>query len=305
MVAFTLLSALVANDIFASAHQYSEKSQVLLEQLQQDIKGTLLAIAENESKEGKSLEDFYFAIDMPASQSTNLGFILDLNDYEQGYNILSVSPGSTAERLSLKQGDRLFGLNKMKLDDKNTKNAIHQLGQITAGQEIDLEIISDGKRKKIHTQVIGQFIPSIKLEIGTFSIDNVTQVTKSDMKTPLSDGGTGQCGRISIFFHPPETKDIYPAMIYKIDDNHRTKNWHGFRLPIGKHTIYLHEYIRNPGFPIHRGGIQRAKPIEINIEANKTYHLGAFFNRKFRLKGARGKYWKPIVWKVSENKCNL
>jgi hypothetical protein len=109
------------------------------------------------------------------------------------------------------------------------------------------------------------------------------------------------------FFNPPEAKEIYPASFYKIDDGYLNKDKKSFKLPVGKHTISLHEYITDKNFNRKgRGrGVRKAKSIEIDVKENATYYLGAKFNRKNKLKRSKDEYWTPIVWKISNKECKL
>jgi len=289
----------------ADGNQYTPESQKLLEQLQTNIKGTLLAISKNEANAGNEISNFHYTLELPSSMNTNLGLVLDLSNYQDGYEIISISPGSTAEELPLEVGDKLVSINNTKLDKNDSEATINQLVQVTPGQEFSLTIASNEKVKKISTKVKGQFIPSIKLEIGASLDKENSHIKRSDIDESNNEKTSELCGQVSVFFRPPEAKNIYPASISKIDDDSRKRNRSTFRVPVGKHTIYLHEYIDDPIFPIRRKMLQRAKPIEINVEANKTYYLGASFIRSKRLKTAKQEYWEPVVWRVSDQNCKL
>jgi len=304
-IAITIFSLHIgtSDNLLANEQPYTEESKVLLEQLQENIKGTLLSVVENEQKAGREIDSLYYLLDLPSSMSTNLGFILDMNDYQQGYKILHVSPGSTAEALSLKMGDRLIGFNNEELNQQDKEKAMRQLSQITAGQIVKLAIMSNRIYKEVSTQVKGQFIPSIRLEIGSPSSKQAETSESANVEQKAEK--SIQCGEVSVFFRPPSIQKIYPVNINKIDHDHRKRYKHSFRLPVGKHTIYLNERINDPMFPIRRTGVNRRKPIEINIKANTTYYLGALFNRAKRFTTANGAHWEPVVWKTSDKKCSL
>ncbi len=110
------------------------------------------------------------------------------------------------------------------------------------------------------------------------------------------------CGRISIVKKPLGSQNYYPAIIHKVNDDHRKKNRNAFRLSPGTHTIEVKERIESSGFPIRRNN--KAKSIVIKVEEGKTYHIGSEYNSEYRLSGGE-KYWQPIVWRVTEQVCSL
>jgi len=75
-------------------------------------------------------------------------------------------------------------------------------------------------------------------------------------------------------------------------------------VPVGKQTISVHEYISDPWIK-RKVGIQRAKDLEITIEPNKIYYIGAKFIRENRLKRKGELYWEPVVWKEKALNCDL
>jgi len=292
-----LLALSLCGSPYAEDHQYTPESEQLLEQLQGNIKGTLLAVAENEKRAGYDMADFRFSVEIPPQQMTNLGLILDVDHSAEGYKVLSVTPGSTADKLAIKSGDQILAINDVKIDDTDDKNAIKQLNQLVAGDQIKLALNNNGNYKEFSTTITGQYIPGVKLEIGSQSAVEGAMVKQEE--------DSQACGEVSIFFLPPVTKNLYSASISKIDDNYLKRDYASFRLPVGKHTIYLHERIDDPVFPVRNRGFNRAKTIEIDVKENITYHLGAKFIRKYRLNGSSGRHWNPVVWKTSEKVCNL
>ena len=300
-----LVSLYTSGVAFADDNQYTPESQKLLEQLQTNIKGTLLAISKSEANAGKEIGNFHYTLELPSSMNTNLGLVLDLSNYQDGYEIISISPGSTAEQLPLAVGDKLISINNKKLDKYDSESAINQLVQVTPGENLSLTIASNEEVRTVSTKIEGQFIPSIKLEIGGATLKTAVTEKHTDREDLNQKSDDEQCGRVSVFFRPPEAKSIYPASISKIDEDSRKRNRNTFRLPVGKHIVYLHEYINDPIFPIRRTGIQRPKPIEIDVEANKTYYLGASFIRSKRFTTFKDKYWEPVIWRVREQKCTL
>jgi len=303
-ISITIISVLfifLSRPLFSEGNPYTDESEALLAQLEGNIKRTLQIVAQNEQSAGKDMSEFYFSLDFPPQQVTSIGLVLDVDGAAKGYKVLSVTPGSTADKLAIKSGDQVLAINDIEINEENHQKAIQQLNQMVAGQDLKLSYRSGGNLKDISIKITGQYMPSIKLEIGSQSSGNST----IESTEKLTEDNSQACGKVTYFFQPPINQDLYPVSINKIDDDHRKRNWHSYRLPIGKHTIYLLEYINDPGFPVRRVGRQRAKPIEIDIKANTTYYLGAKFNRRYRLSASKGKHWDPVVWKTVERECKL
>lgn len=279
----------------ADVQQYTPESAVLLNQLEGKIKGTLLAVAENENRVGNSMTGFHFSLNLPAQQISNLGLILDVDNSSNGYEVLSVTPGSTAASLAIKGGDRVLAINDIKINASSNGDVVRRLHDLRPGEELKIALLSDGIDKEVTTRVAGQYIPEIKMEIGSDSTESAAASTSDP----------DACGEISIFFPPNYTEDLHPVSFFKINGDHKKSNRVNFRLPVGKSTIYLHEYINDPFLKRRTKSIQRAKPIEIDIKANTTYYLAAKFLPKKNTKIFREEYWKPVVWKTAEVACKL
>lgn len=278
---------------------YTPQAKMLLDQLQQQLTTTMLAVAEHESKAGKNMAGFHYVLALPAQQLTNLGLVLDLADASNGYRVLSVSPGSTAENLAIKSNDYLVEINGIDVNQASSEQVSRLLFNLVPGEQLQLGVKSNGKIKTLATELAGQYVPAINLEIGG----------ESDAATMLVKDGdaSNACGVVSIFFHPPEARDIYPATINKIDDDHLKRGRNSYKLPVGKHTIYLHEQIddRDLSFRSRGNRSTKAKSIEIAVAANTTYYLGAQYIRSKKFSTFDNGYWEPVLWKTSALTCKF
>jgi len=108
--------------------------------------------------------------------------------------------------------------------------------------------------------------------------------------------GTGsECGTVSTLQKPPLTKRIYSAFIMSIDGKSVVTGKTQFRLMPGKHVLKVHE----------SGNSRRSKELEVEVEVGKKYHIGAKFIKEKRSSRFKEEYWQPVVWKTSEQECNL
>lgn len=274
------------------------ESEQLVKDLQRQIKSTVAAISELEVNAGNSIKDLHIQLDLPAKQSPNLGLVLDLDIEAKGYKILSVTPGSLADSLDLTPGDIITEINSIKIDNTNKRKAFSELENSSPGDKLVLNVNKNDVMKTIDTTVGGQYLPSIKLEIGS-------QTTDKEVAASF-DQNENACGTVSVFFTPPESKRLYSAYVSKIDDHSVNRNRESFRLKPGLHTIYLHELIDDPFFTRRYKGMQSAKSIEIEIKVNTTYYLAAKFIKGKAFRQRKGEYWEPVVWKEAEKgQCEL
>lgn len=288
----------------AGAADLTPASEQLIDDLKVNIQNTLIAIGENEKRAGKRPEDVYFFLNLPAQQLTNLGIVLDVDNPTTGYSVLAVSPGSEAEALGIAVGSKIVQINDIVISQSSAENALQQLQDLTAGEKVTLVIENNNMTKKIETNLNGQYVPEVRLEVGSYA--EADRSLLSAYSNEISEEMENACGRISVFFRPPEARDLFPAFVNKIDDKNVISSRNTFRLPPGKHVIKIHELIIDPFLMGRRHTRQKSKTIEIDVKPNFTYHLAAKFLREYATKTIREEgFWEPVVWKVSQDKCEL
>ncbi|GAA5218441.1 hypothetical protein ACFSJ3_07730 [Corallincola platygyrae] len=110
------------------------------------------------------------------------------------------------------------------------------------------------------------------------------------------------CGRISSFANPPATQDLHRVTIDRLNDKNVTSK--GFYvLEPGIYQVKVYEQINDHRL---RAGRNRgtSKTIEVKVEPNKRYHLAAEFIKDKRY-SKTNKYWEPVIWKVTDEACEL
>ena len=305
----SVLIAGLMSSFVSAAPRLTAESQQLLQQLSEQIKGTVIAIGQNEIKAGKKAEDIYIALDFPAEKEAKLGLVLDLEDASSGYRVLSTTPGGFAEQLSIEAGDVITHVNDTEVSDSNNQKLLENIQMLAPGERIKLAVNRNGQLHDFDAQLTGRYIPEIKLEVGAplsmeAGVANGTTKNPDENEDASQENTGNQCGRVSVFFRPPETRDLYPAKISKIDGESHLIGKSTFRLAPGKHEIKLHERITYRHLR-RKKGIQKAKPLEIDIKPNTNYYLAAKFIRNKRMKMVKEEYWEPVVWKTTERKCEL
>lgn len=277
------------------------ESQALLTQLENQIQGTLLAVAENESKAGHTMDDFYYFVDLPAKQQTNLGLVVDVDNANKGYAVVSVTPGSSADQVAIEAGDRIVAINELEINRQNHANALAQLKNIAPGKKLRLALANDEDTRDVELLVKGDYVPGIKLELGSQQSYRVAL----NENNPVANETSSACGTISVFYQPPATRDLYSVYMNKVDNERLMNHPQSFRVAPGKHRVYVNELINDPFFPRRTRSREKAKYIDIDVKPNTIYYLAAKLDRNKRYKTYRQEYWEPVVWKTKERSCSM
>ncbi len=235
-------------------------------------------------------------IEQAARTHHELGAVVDARPADGGMpRVLAITPGSAAARLDLRVGDRLLRVNGTKLlADQGTARALPAALQADGGRIALLvergsqQLLFDGALDRVDT-------PAYQLSISPL---------------PASEG----CGRINLALKPPLSESIYPIFLHSIDGRlggPLLNSLDGvYRLRAGRHLIKLSEEIPDDRFwgaaSNHRRQQQRNqrfKTLEIDVQINTTYRIGARFNKDKADSVKDQAYWEPVIWKEFEENC--
>lgn len=119
------------------------------------------------------------------------------------------------------------------------------------------------------------------------------------------------CGFVTAANKPPQSKGVYPAEIARIDGVDVPKRKvNRIRLAAGKHNIAIQERIGTTprGDTVLRKLGNREAPlvykvIEINVEADTLYQIGAQLDEKQVDPEKPDDYWTPTIWRKSVEAC--
>ena len=211
--------------------------------------------------------------------------------------VVSVREGSIAAEMQLKVGDVIQHINNQPVDPQQLDDALTTLASLEHNQPFSVGVKRGEQTHELNGTVRATVIPWWRLEVVN-TLEEATQNSESTVNM------NNACGRISVFFTPPVTADLYPAFINSIDgDNVRIKN-PSFKLAANNYKVGVHELIDEPSLR-RGGGSAPEKILELTIEPNKTYHIGAKFIREKRYQRFDAGYWEPVVWKVTDQSCQL
>lgn len=114
--------------------------------------------------------------------------------------------------------------------------------------------------------------------------------------------GPQDCGVISVFSKPPETQDLYQVIVRRIDDKGVVEK-PTYKLAVGKHVIKLNDVVTDRRLKVQPRN-RSARFLEVQVEANKKYHLASRFFPDKRFTN-QGDYWAPEVWRVTDETCSM
>lgn len=263
----------------------SDEAKALIKELKHSISVTAAKIVELEKRAGVSESSINIELQQ-AGENSSLGLVLN----EKG-TVLLVTPYSEAAKLGLISGDQIKTLTVDGIVQELSKPV-----KLSDGQELSASIERNKEQVTLNRTVSGLNDLAWSLKISS----------ESDVETISAEElDPSACGQVSVFVIPPVAKDYYPVFINSIDKKNIISSRKIVRLKPGKHLIKVNELIDTKGLTIRRPNFVKGKFLEIEVEANKSYHLAAEFDRTKRFKTHGEEYWKPIVWKVTDKKCEL
>ena len=288
-----LLALCIFNSCTLSAGELSNESKQLLDQLQTQIQVTLLSVSRQEQEKGREMSHFHYQVNSPEMQEANIGLSLDIEDINSGFTVVAVKPGSLAQQLDITAGDTILSVNTLEVNAANKDKVVAAFQSLAPGDVLELVVMQQGQKKSINAHIVGRQIPSYQLKIGKDnSAFTEQQIVDKD-----------QCGVVSVGYVPPSTRDIYSAQIINIDGRGVVSDRTNFKLSPGKHILRVHELISGGRLSRHRSTMQIAKTLEVHVQANMRYYLGARFIREKRTSRLKEEYWQPVIWKISEQEC--
>ncbi len=207
--------------------------------------------------------------------------------------IVSVREGSVAANMGVQAGDELLKVNGSPVSGNSLKEILAPFDNLQHGETFTVTVERDGTEHQFSGEAKATVIPGWRLEVDV-------AMDEQQVGTIEGEG----CGRISVFFTPPVTRDYYPAFIDSVDgETVRVQN-PNLVVSAGEHTIGVHELINDPSVR-RRKSLATEKEFQLTVEPDTTYYIAAHFIRENRFDRVNQGYWEPIVWKVTEQECTV
>lgn len=162
---FTLVAFISA----AQPDSYTEKSKILLKELEHEIAATLLTIARNEQSKDNKIDGFNCLLFLEKKDYINLGLLFELNNNGTGYDVTKVDSGSIADSLGIKIKDTLLSINNIELEGINKREVLNILNDLKIDETLTLALKSNGEYKTVSSVLTGLHIPEITLSLGEFA----------------------------------------------------------------------------------------------------------------------------------------
>ncbi len=127
--------------------------------------------------------------------------------------------------------------------------------------------------------------------------------------SPEPTAPAGTCGRISVFDVAPRSEEVYRARLINLDGKlPGPTGARSFRVTPGRHVLEVAEAIDNEQFNDVqlRQRVQRAdryKTLEVDVQPDTTYLLGARLVEDRRNHVADGSYWEPVIYRQNSEPC--
>lgn len=289
------------------------------QRLGEEVQLALARLIESGAFADKPGEEIAFTLDEPARRVNNLGLLVDSASSERaadGLRVLGVTPRSAAQRMGIKAGDRIVGLNGTSLIALGADPAGHAQAATTMrtlvdalgdGAPLEFTLQRDGKPLTLRGELSSIVLPPIHLQVGRDELLASTAPSSSRREARI-DTGNGGCGRLNDFDVAPRQQDLYGVKLLMIDGvSTGPAGVHQFRVSAGTHTLKLVELIPAKVYrrlnPTRLGDGPEVKTLTVTVQADTTYYLAAKFNEDKRNSRVSGEYWDPVVWREKPDKC--
>ena len=229
-------------------------------------------------------------ISRAAREAYDLGAVIDLGGEGPGATVLGVTPGGGAEGIGLRPGDRLLGINGLRLDPRAiTAVAIREVIAGASGA-VEAEVLRDGETLSLRGHALPVSLPAYRLTVE-----------------PLPGG----CGRISTATLMPRTLGLFPIGLRRIDGIEQARGLPVYRVTAGPHTLMLREGIpsvelnsveSNQRTQLRQRRMAEYKFLEIDVQPDTTYYLAARLSPYSR-DVVNNAHWEPVIWQVKPERC--
>lgn len=263
-------------------------------QLQRDLEASLLALGD---RGALGAIDQPLQVSSPPQVRFELGAVA-VPRTDGAPAIMAITPGSAAERLRLRVGDRLVSVNGKRLAGVEDPVATLQSAIASADGALRVEYLRAGQAMAASGIADVVAIPAYQLVVGA--------------------PAAGRCdGFVTDQGAQPRSHGIYAADITRVDGRstplHAT-NRH--RVEPGRHVLTVREAIdrtwlnsaqvRTITLMQRRERARAYKPLVVDVRPGHTYKVGARLLRDRLDSGSirDNAYWEPVVWAVETGRCD-
>ena len=305
------LSALAAASVAHADDLHTTAAGTEAEQrLRQDVQVMLSQLAASGAF-GEHPEQISLHLDQPAQRVMNLGILVDsasASHARDGLRVLGATPGSIAERLGLRPGDVIVGVNGISLRGLGADADGHALAAATLRSTVEaladaaplqLDVLRAGDPVALNTPMHSVYLPALRMELGAAAM--------AGADAGNSTSGGSSCGRISTWDVAPPGNHQYHARILLLDGvTPGPSGGETYRVSAGTHRLLVSEDI-----PVRQFGIgdfaslrrDTHKEFTVTVKPGMTSRVAAQFHIDKASETLKGGYWDPVVWTEVPESC--
>lgn len=273
------------------------------QRLNQEVQQALLRLLQSGDIGAEQLGSL--SVSAEPSQHTDFGAVVDLraDPDHPGLPVLAVTPGGNAAALGVRAGDRIVAVDGVALTGGSESPAELLRRQLDASPaRLSVTVMREGGMRVLNGPVQSWTLPGYRLELEAAAGASLAAAA------PLGEG----CGRISLVGMPPRTQNVFPAELIFIDgETPQPIGGPAYRVPAGRHLLTVHELIdpRRLSMQIQLDKQRRQLPregyktMELVVEPNTTYRLGARYFPELRDRGLENEFWEPVIYAEAGEAC--
>ncbi|UXI68418.1 PDZ domain-containing protein [Tahibacter amnicola] len=307
---FTILPAVLASALAAA------QTDTVEQQVRDEMQLVLVRMIESGAFAGKSADQIAFTLDEPERRVTNLGLVVDSASGERahdGLRVLAVSPRSSAQKMGIRTGDTLTAVNgtplaRLGADANGHARAASVLREVVDASaetaSLSFALRRNGQDMTVSGALASVTLPPIHLKVGRGEL--LADAGSSRNRRRQEETSFQGCGHLSVFDVAPRGQRIYGVKLLSIDGEVAGPgNSPQFRVAAGPHTLEIAELIdpEQLSFNSRQRGDNARKTLNVTVQANTTYYLGAKLDPSRRSEWKDGAYWEPVVWKEAPGDC--
>ena len=291
----------------AVAHADSASTTSVEQRVRAELRAIVSELIESGAFGAQQPQSIALDVATPAERVSNLGLLLDsAHGGADGLQVLGVTPGSAAERMGVRAGDRLLALNGAPLTGAAAAEDVRAaLAGLPDGSALHFDVRRDGQPRQVEGTLASVYLPPMRLTIG----QGVAMVAAQDAPRHAAAGSDG-CGRISDFDVAPRQQHLHAAKIISIDGvSPGPSGARSYRVGVGPHTLKVSERIesrylsfndrqRNSGT-----SSDHYKLLQVDVAPDTTTLIAARLNEDRRDQWQHGAYWDPVAWKQVDEAC--
>ena len=236
-------------------------------------------------------------IEEPARSFYHFGAVLD-----KSFTVITITPGSDAQRAGVKAGDKLMAVNGRTFNNDDIARVLAYMNDLQDGDTISVQVKRGADHMAFSSTVKRQTLPAWRLQLNPDNPNAAAEMPATD------------CGYVSVFYSPPLSLHKHALGINEI----KAIGFKGglffraqeqvLKVPVGDIEMTVQELISSDAIKRYRSDLQRrksnaTKTFKLKIEPNTVYHLAAEYFADKSERQDKKDYWQPIVWKTTERSC--